>query len=296
MVTAVALGLLSALSFATSTVVQHRAATSAVVPPGRGAALRLALRLLRTPAWLAGQLTAACGFTLHGLALRFGPVTLVQPLLSSGLVLTLALGALVDRRHADRPLPDRRQWLAAGVVALGVVTFLLSASPGSGRELGRPAMLLTAAGVALTLHAAAFVWSRRPGAPHRALALGLAAGVGFGVTGVLLKEVVNRAPTSWSALWPVLLMALVGAVSIVSAQSAYQAGHLIESLPSLTVTEPLVAVVLAALAFDELLQPGWAAHAGQVLGLGVLAFGVIDLARRSRAPLDPEPIVVPPHP
>lgn len=289
------LALLSALSFATSTVVQHRAATSADVAPGRGSALRLASRLLRTPAWLAGQSAAACGFALHGVALRFGPVTLVQPLLSSGLVLTLALGALVDRRHPDRPLPGPREWLSAVVVALGVFTFLVSAAPHGGHPYGSAPVLLTAAGVAFTALAAAFAWSRRPKAPHRALALGLAAGLGFGVTGVLLKEVVHRPPTEWSAVWPLLLMAALGGCSIVAAQTAYQAGRLIESLPSLTVTEPVVAVTLAAIAFGEMLRPGWLAHIGQVVGLIVLVFGVVDLARRTRAPLDPEPIVVPPE-
>ncbi|MGZ4602822.1 MAG: DMT family transporter [Kineosporiaceae bacterium] len=291
---AVGLALLSALSFATSTVVQHRAATSAVVAPGRRAALRLAARLVRTPAWLAGQGAAACGFALHGLALRFGPVTLVQPLLSSGLVLTLALGALVDRRHPDRPLPGPREWLSAVVVALGVFTFLVSAAPHGGHRLGSTPVLLSAAGAAFAALAAAFTGSRRPAAAHRALALGLAAGLGFGVTGVLLKEVVHRPPTSWSAIWTLLLMVAIGGCSIVAAQTAYQAGRLIESLPSLTVTEPVVAVTLAALAFDELLRPGWLAHTGQVVGLLVLALGVVDLARRSHAPLDPEPIVLPP--
>jgi drug/metabolite transporter (DMT)-like permease len=289
---AVVLGLLSALSFATSTVVQHRAATEATVRPGRGAALRLAGRLLRTPAWLAGQLAAACGFALHALALRFGPVSLVQPLLSSGLVLALALGALVDRRHPGRPLPGPRQWVAAGVVVLGVAGFLVSAAPRPGKEFGSAPGLLTTAGIALFALAGAFTWSHRPSAPHRALALGLAAGIGFGVTGVLLKEVVARAPTTWSAVWPILLMVLVGALSIVSAQSAYQAGDLIESLPSLTVAEPVVAVVVAAVVFGEGLRPGWA-HLGQVGGLVVLALGVVDLARSCRAPLDPEPIVLP---
>jgi hypothetical protein len=87
-------------------------------------------------------------------------------------------------------------------------------------------------------------------------------------------------------------MALVGGMSIIAAQSAYQAGHLIESLPSLTVAEPVVAVVVAALAFGEMVRPGLP-HLGQVGGLVVLALGVIDLARSCRTPLDPEPIAFP---
>src|SRR4051794_12670940 len=292
--TAVLLALLSALSFAVSTVTQHRAATSCEVRPGRWAALRLAVRLLRIPNWLAGQLAAATGFVLHGVALRAGPVTLVQPVLSCGLVLTLALGALVDRRHPGRPLPGRRQWAAAAVVVSGITLFLLSARPGPGAPTGRPEVLLAAAGGVLLLLAAAGAWNRRPKAPHRALALGIAAGIGFGVTGVLLKQVVHQLPTTWSAIWPALLMVLVGACSIIAAQYAYRAGHLIESLPPLTVLEPVVAVALASLAFGEALAPGWPAHTGQVAGLLILTAGVIDLARHPTAALAEIPIPVPP--
>jgi drug/metabolite transporter (DMT)-like permease len=284
-VTAVALALLSALSFATSTVVQHRAATT--VGGGNTGALRLFARLLRTPAWLAGQCTAAVGFVLHGLALRAGPVVLVQPILSGGLVLTLALGALVDRRHPERQLPSRSQWIAAGFVVVGLVLFLRSAQPRHGAPTGRPVVLLLAGTAALLAALGAAWWSRKPDRVHRALALGIAAGCGFGITGSLLKQVVHNAPTTWPAIWPLLLMVVVGGTSIVLAQSAYQAGALIESLPSLTVLEPVVAVIVASRAYGEHLHPGWLYHTGQVLGLALVAGGVIGIARAEMARQSP---------
>jgi len=154
--------------------------------------------------------------------------------------------------------------------------------------------LLLAAAAVLGLIAVAWAWAGRPHRPHRALALGIAAGTGFGLTGTLLKQVVHEPPTSWRGLWPVLLMLLVGACSIVSAQSAYQAGHLIESLPPLTVLEPVVAAGIASFAFGEALAPGALAHAGQAFGLLLLAAGVIDLARRPAPALEEVPLPVPP--
>ena len=271
------LALLSALSFATSTVVQHRAATT--VGGGDTGAIQLFLKLLRTRAWLAGQATAAIGFALHGLALHNGPVVLVQPLLSSGLVLTLVLGFLVDRRHPGRPLPSRNQWIAAAVVVAGLAIFLPAAHPRHGAPTGRPIVLLLAGGSAIAAALVAAWWSRNPKRPHRALALGMAAGCGFGITGSLLKQVVHNAPTTWPAIWPLLLMVAVGVTSIVLAQSAYQAGALIESLPSLTVLEPVIAVIVASRAYGEHLHPGWLHHTGQALGLLLLAAGVIGIAR-----------------
>jgi drug/metabolite transporter (DMT)-like permease len=279
----VGLALLSALSFATSTVVQHRAVTSASAAPGRRRALRLVLGLLTDRAWLAGQLAAVAGVALHALALRSGPVVLVQPVLSAGLVFSLALGALVDRRHPGRRLPVRAEWLAAGVVVVGLAVFLLTARPAVGTPTGRPTVLFAAAGGELLLAAAAFAWSRRPGAPHRALVLGVAAGAGFGVTGLLLKDVVARPIASWEDTWSLLALVLVGALAFPAAQLAYRAGHLIESQPSMTVLEPVVAVALASLAFGETLAGGWA-RAGQVGGLVLLTAGVVSLARHQVGP------------
>jgi drug/metabolite transporter (DMT)-like permease len=288
-VIAALLALLSALSFATSTVVQHRAATTA--GGGNAGAVQLFLKLLRTKAWLAGQATAAIGFALHALALHSGPVVIVQPLLSSGLVLTLVLGFLVDRRHPGRPLPSRSQWISAGIVVAGLAFFLPAAHPRHGAPTGRPEVLLLAGASALALAFLAAWWSRNPKRPHRALALGVAAGCGFGITGTLLKQVVRNAPTTWSTIWPLLLMVVVGVTSIVLAQSAYQAGALIESLPSLTVLEPVVAVVVASRAYGEHLHGGWLHHTGQALGLLLLAAGVIGIARAetNRDPVLSEP-------
>ncbi|MGZ4546410.1 MAG: DMT family transporter [Nocardioidaceae bacterium] len=280
---AVGLALLSALSFATSTVVQHRAVTSAHAAPGRRRALRLVLGLLTDRAWLAGQLAAVAGVALHALALRSGPVVLVQPVLSAGLVFSLALGALVDRHHPDRRKPVRAEWLAAGVVVVGLTVFLLTARPAAGSASGRPLVLAGAAAGELLLAAAAFAWSRRPNAPHRALVLGVAAGAGFGVTGLLLKDVVAHPFSSWEDSWSLLALVIVGALAFPAAQLAYRAGHLIESLPTMTVLEPVVAVALASLAFGETLAGGWA-RAGQLGGMVLLTAGVVSLARHQVGP------------
>jgi drug/metabolite transporter (DMT)-like permease len=277
------LALISAVLFATAAVVEHRVANDCEVPPGRSAAFRLILRLVRSRAWLFGQFCSLVGFVVHGLALRAGPVVLVQPILSFGLVITLALGALVDRRHPDRTLPSRRQWLSAGVVVVGLVLFLRTSHPRHGHETGDTVVLLAGGLAVVLLGLAALAWNHDKRHAHRALGLGIAAGCGFGMTGVLLKQVVHTAPTSWSAIWPLLVLLLCGATSIVCAQSAYQAGALIESLPSLTVLEPVVAVAMASRAYGERLHPGLFWHVGQAAGMLLLAAGVIGIARAEMA-------------
>jgi hypothetical protein len=134
---------------------------------------------------------------------------------------------------------------------------------------------------ALGAMALAAVWARSPRRRHRSLALGLAAGCGFGVTGLLLKAVVELPPGRWLTSWPGYALVAVGGMAIVCTQYAYRLGALIESLPALTVLEPLVAVLLAGPAFGEQLATGAVARCGELVGLVALAGGVLVLARRS---------------
>ncbi|KQS65997.1 DMT family transporter [Modestobacter sp. Leaf380] len=280
---AVLLALLSACAFAVSTVVQHRAATAAGEDLPQGAVLRLVGKLVRNRAWIAGQGAALAGFLLHAAALKFGPVVVVQPLLSGGLVISLALGAVVDRRHADRVLPERGQWIAAGVVAVTLGLFVVSAMPRHGSSYADPTALLACAGGAALLMVGAALWALRPDAPHKALALGVAAGGGFGITGLVLKDVVAHPPAELLTSWTTYLLLVSGAASIVFAQWAYQSGALIECLPVMAVLEPLVAVGLAAPVYGEQLAPGFLATTGQVVGVVGLVVGVAVLARRTAA-------------
>ncbi|RBY82531.1 hypothetical protein DQ238_04405 [Geodermatophilus sp. TF02-6] len=277
MAAAVLLALASAATYAVSTVLQHSVAAAPALR-GRGA-LSFAAGLLRHPAWLLGQAAAALGLVLHALALRFGPVVIVAPLLSTGLVFGLVLGALVDRRHPDRRLPDRGQWVAAGVVVVGLALFTASADPRGGRATAPPAGLAVCVLAALLVAGAAMLWARRPTAPSRATVLGVAAGTGFGITGLLLKEFVGLRPAAWPTSWTTPALVVVGGIAVYESQRAFQAGPLIASLPVMTVLEPLVSTVLAGPLYSERLAPGPLASTAQLVGAPTLAVGLFVLAR-----------------
>jgi hypothetical protein len=286
--TATLLALAGACAFAVSTVVQHRTAADTAAAGGG----RWLVRLVRRPGWLAAQAAGALGVVLHAAALRSGPVALVQPLLAGGLVVSLALGAWVDRRHPGRRLPGRRQWLAAAAVAAGLTAFLLAARPATGTSVAHPAGLALATVAALVVGGAAAVWTRRPGRPHRALVLGAAAGTGFAVTGLLLKQLTGVPVPSWPAAGTALQLAAVALVAIALSQAAFAAGPLVDSLPVSTVLEPAVGVLLAGPLFGEALLPGAGARLGQLAGALLLGAGLVALARQG-SPATPDPVPEP---
>src|SRR3954465_7111415 len=133
---AVALPLSAAPLFAFTTNL-HRGAASAV-PMSHGGPVRLLLRLLRTPRWLLGSGAALVALGLHTVALSFGTVIVVQAVLSTGLVLALALEAL---REGGRP--SAREVGAWGLVVAGIVAVLSLARPHGGRHIGTVALVMT---------------------------------------------------------------------------------------------------------------------------------------------------------
>jgi drug/metabolite transporter (DMT)-like permease len=284
--TAVLLALASAWALAVGTVLAHRAATAtapAAGRSGRDGLVRQAGRLVKHPGFLAAQLAGVVGLVLHGAALATGLVVVVQPLLCTGLVMALVLGAVLDRRHPDRPLPHRRQWIAAILVVLGLGLFLVTAAPAAGAGHAVTAALPLSVAAFAALSATVAVRVRRGRIRHAALALGAVAGTGLGLMGVLLKVVTVLPVVNWAGSWSSWALLGVGLVATAFAQWSYGAGPLVQSQPVLTALEPVVALALAGPVFAEGLAGGLVAHAGQLAGLALMVVGVVGVARHAAA-------------
>src|SRR5437868_15320180 len=123
MVVASALG--SALLYALAAVAQQRAAVAE--PIEYSLRLRLLISLLHRPLWLAGLGCDVAAFLLQFVALDHGSLVLVQPLLVSGLLFALLLGALVSRERLRRS-----DYVGAALVVVGLSAFLITAQPDRG--------------------------------------------------------------------------------------------------------------------------------------------------------------------
>jgi hypothetical protein len=164
-------------------------------------------------------------------------------------------------------------------VAVGLTTFLLTARPSAGTATAPPAGPAAASAAALVLGGLATLWAHRPARRHRPLVLGAAAGAGFAVTGLLLKQLTGETLPSWSAAGTAVELAAVAVVATALAQAAFAAGPLVQSLPVLSVLEPGLAVLLAGPLFGESLQAGTAARLGQLAGALLLGLGLVVVAR-----------------
>ena len=234
-------------------------------------------RLLADRQWWLGSLVSALGFGLQAAALGFGSVLLVQALLVTALLFALPVNA----RSTGRPV-TRTQWIWAALLAASVAVIIIVGNPTEGHSraaLGAWAVVGAVMAPALVLCVVgARAWAGRPRA---AVLLGVVSGSLWGVFAVLTKGLVDHLDRG---LWAVLEMpelyiwAAVAVAATAWQQSSFRAGSLAASLPTMTVTEPVVASALGIGVLGETLRPtdgGWvvllAAVVAVVLATAALA-------------------------
>jgi hypothetical protein len=245
--------------------------------------LNLIRALIRKPIWFAGILCMILGFGFQLAALRVSSLSLVQPVIAVELLLVFGFLALRSPRRVQK-----RDWLAAIAMAVGLAVFLGIAHPQGGTHNASVAVWLVAA--ACTVAAAAVFWtlaqiplsSRTPSPARQAALLATAAGVAWGFVAAVIKELSSHLAggpyavfTNWSPY--VLLIAGAGAFFLLS--NAFQAGPLAASQPSLTIVDPLVASMLGVFLFRDRIRHDPIQIVGESVALLVLVGGVILLSR-----------------
>jgi drug/metabolite transporter (DMT)-like permease len=135
--------------------------------------------------WFAVGMGVALGaWLLHVAALAFAPLSVVQAVLSTGVVI---LAALADRLFGFDV--GRRQWVGVAMTAVGLILLVVTLPAQSGAHSSYSLVgMLTFEGGMLAI-GALLICGPRVGAPehHHGIMLGAAAGVLFGVSDVAIK-------------------------------------------------------------------------------------------------------------
>jgi len=184
---AVGIGLICALLSALGTnlafLFKHRGAVAAPDVDMRHP-LRSAADLFRSKWWSIGWAVAAVAFALHVAALTLAPISVGQAVLAGGLVF---LAVLAERFFGFEL--GRRQWIGIGLVAVSLTLLTLTGGGGGGAHSGYSlaGMIVfesIAVGVGLLLLVTHLI-DRIPA--QRGVLLGIAAGLGFGISDVAIK-------------------------------------------------------------------------------------------------------------
>ena len=271
MLIAAVAALAAAALFAVATALQHLSAGQ-VDDAGKGHSAglgRFASKTLRHPLWAVGLLANVGGLVLHAVALREGPLTLVQPLLVSGLIFALPLRHALDR---GRPQRDELAWAFA--LAAGLTLFIILASPGQGTLQAPDVVPSVVFGGIIACGIVAFgVGGWYTSGARAAVLMATAAALAFAACAGLLKQVVDMSAHGWAPVvttWPLYAMLGVGAVGLVLNQLAYQAAPLRCSLPVVTTVDPIVSLVIGIAVFDEPFRASAPYLLGEAAGLAVV--------------------------
>lgn len=278
LVAAIVAALAASASFAVSAVLEQRAARR--VPQRRMLDPRLLVDLIRYRAWLLSIVATAAGFALQVVALHFGPLALVQPILVWDLVFVVLLSAWLRGGR-----PDRTILAGVGCCAAGIAVFLAVAQPTGGTEtVSLVSAIPLAIGLGAVLAGCA-VWARRGPVETRQLAFALACGVCYGVNAFLIKVVTFSLGQGFSqplTQWPLYALLIVGPIGFLLNQEAYQRGPLIApALAVITAADPLVSIAIAALWLDESIANTPGALAAEVTSLAIMITGITLLAHRA---------------
>jgi drug/metabolite transporter (DMT)-like permease len=234
--------------------------------------------LIRQPLWLLGMVAMGGTFAFTALALYFGTLATVQPILVTELVFTLAIRAF----WLHDTIPGRT-WGAAGILCAGLFGFLVVARPQEGH--GSPSV--SAWLVALTTRGAAvavLVLLSRWGPPARKAALlGAAAGMTWAIDAAFVKSATDALATyGWIGMlahWPVYAVVASGVVGTFLLEAAFAAGPLSASQSTLLIVDPLASIAMGVELFGEQLASSPVAIAFQAIFLLVMFAGVVLLTR-----------------
>lgn len=270
MILAILITLAAGASYAVASAVQQRAAKQE--KPHRALDPRLLLRLLRRPMWLASWVPDLAGTGLQALALRFGPLVLVQPLLVSGLFLAIPLEAALDRRR-----PDARDLVAVGIGSAGLAAFLIAAQPGAGIPYPSLRAWLVTLAASVVVVAVCILAAGALPATGRGTLLGAATGVLYGLAAALAKVAITiftQHPIALFTNWHLYALIPVGIAALILNQNAFQSGPLAAPLTALTLTDPIISTIIGTTAFREHLATDARRLAVESIGGIAMAVGI----------------------
>lgn len=264
---AVGFAFTSALLIAVGTVWRHQ-----ILRAGRsqGEVNDSPLSALKRPAWWFSLALALAAYGFQAVALAFGSLLVVQPVLVLSLMLTLLLSARVERRRMSAATSF---WAILLTVFVGVVVVV--GRPLPGERAPHTWEWLTAVGIGFVGLFSTFAFARAYSAAVQSLAFGILCGAIFGYLAVFSKVAVDAYVhggvlgilTSWQ-FWAMLACAVIGTVV---QQFAFGAGKLATTLPAMKVVEPLVALTLGLVLLGEKFSLsgalGWTAMALLIAGM-----------------------------
>jgi multidrug transporter EmrE-like cation transporter len=231
--------------------------------------LRSAVDLFRSKWWTVGWGVAVAAFVLHVAALTLAPISIGQAVLAGGLVF---LAVLAERFFGFEL--GRRQWVGIGLVAVSLSLLTLTGGGGgkAHSDYSLAGMIIfesIAVGVGLVLVLSHLI-ERIP--VQRGVLLGIAAGLGFGISDVAIKALsgdLDSGPVGLLSPWSVVIVT-AAVFSFYASARSLQIGDGVAVIAVTSVAANLSTILAGLAVFGDRLG-----NNALVVGVRIVAFAMI---------------------
>jgi drug/metabolite transporter (DMT)-like permease len=238
--------------------------------------LRLMAHALRRGIWLAGFALMIASFLLQAIALHFGRLSEVQPILTLELLFLVVVLAVWFRFNVGI-----REYLGSVAAAGGLAGFLIFANPQGGSGVPPGWEWGVAAGACSGGMVIAVLLARRGPRWWRAAMFGSASAIGFAFTAALTKAVGNffaSDPVSIFRHPQTYGLAIFGLLSVFLAQNSFHAGPIVASQSTLVLVDPLTSILIGVGLFGDNLRTAGAWGPLEAVSLLIMFAGAFSLA------------------
>jgi drug/metabolite transporter (DMT)-like permease len=197
---------------------------------------------------------AVAAWLLHVGALALAPLSIVQAVMSGGIVFLAVLG---ERYFGFRL--GRWQWIGVIITGAGLAVIGLTGAGATRPQQSTLAAMIAVEAAIVVVAAALLAISAHRSVLHRAegLLLGLSAGALFGVSDVAIKYLTHAEGPLYGLLSPWTLTALIAcAISFYASARSLQIGPAVEVIALTSVAANLAAIIGGILVFDEPIGSG----------------------------------------
>ncbi|HXW35933.1 MAG TPA: DMT family transporter [Acidimicrobiales bacterium] len=239
--------------------------------------LGLMAHAVRRKIWLVGFGLMLVQFVLQAVALRFGQLSTVQPVLTTELIFLVLILTFVFH-HRLRSV----DWMAVAAVVVGLASFIVIAHPATGRGIPSQTAWLAVTFVMVAVVTALVLAARSGPRWWRAASFGAASAVLVAYNAAIIKAVTTLVTEGWGHVfvsWEPYALAISGLGSLFLLQNALHAGPLTASRATIVIVNPLVSIVIGVTAFEEHLRTGSGYLVGEMLALSVLFLGAFVLTQ-----------------
>ena len=274
----------AALFLGVGWIVQQRVATHS--KSGGLLSWTVLMELVTSGLWWLGIVSMTIGQTSSSVALQFGPVSTVEPVLVASLLVAFVISA-VSSDHR----PRWQEMAGPAILIAALVVFLTVASPTQGKQPDpdwQAILIATAAAgvLALLVAGSGKLLASRTEPVVECTLLAVGAGVMYG-----LQDAATRGAIVFShhhklialihTMWPWVLLASATA-GVLLTQASFRAGRLDWALPPTAAAQPIAGIVIGVVLLGDHLAATGLALAFESLSLVAMLGGVL-LIGQSRA-------------